>query len=209
NTIRKTAITSARSSTSMYEPGTYPISNMYDGDYTTYAWTAANQAVGDTMTHTLNQTIGIDDVTFVFSGSDCLIDGAVIEISADGCQWRPIGEVDPSYLESHNYRYTCNGEGQEAQYVRLRITSINANAWLRIYEVEVNKTTNEQMAQPVAYLADNTYIGEVADRSVSTSYQMAADDVLTYQLIDNQKADEINVLYTSDNAGEEAPTIEL
>ena len=208
NTIRKTAITSARSSTSMYEPGTYPISNMYDGDYTTYAWTAANQAVGDTMTYTLNQTIGIDDVTFVFSGSDCLSDGAVIEISADGSQWETIGEVDRSYLESHNYRYTCNGEGQEAQYVRLRITSINANAWLRIYEVEVNKTTNEQLAQPVAYLADNTYIGEVADRSVSTSYQMAADDVLTYQLIDNLKADEINVLYTSDNAGEDA-TIEV
>ena len=93
--------------------------------------------------------------------------------------------------------------------MRLRITSINANAWLRIYEVEVNKTTNEQLAQPIAYLADNTYIGEVADRSVSTSYQMATDDVLTYQLIDNLKADEINVLYTSDNAGEEAPTIEL
>ena len=209
NTIRKTEITSARSSTSMYETGTYPISNMYDGDYTTYAWTAANQAVGDTMTYTLNQTIGIDDVTFVFSGSDCLSDGAVIEISADGSQWTTIGEVDRSYLESHNYRYTCDGEGQEAQYVRLRITSINANAWLRIYEVEVNKTTNEQLAQPVAYLADNTYIGEVADRSVSTSYQMATDDVLTYQLIDNLKADEINVLYTSDNAGEEAPTIEL
>ena len=207
--IKKTAITSARSSTSMYETGTYPISNMYDGDYTTYAWTAANQAVGDTMTYTLNQTIGIDDVTFVFSGSDCLSDGAVIEISADGSQWETIGEVDRSYLESHNYRYTCNGEGQEAQYVRLRITSINANAWLRIYEVEVNKTTNEQLAQPIAYLADNTYIGEVADRSVSTSYQMATDDVLTYQLIDNLKADEINVLYTSDNAGEEAPTIEL
>ena len=209
NFIKKTAITSARSSTSMYETGTYPISNMYDGDYTTYAWTAANQAVGDTMTYTLNQTIGIDDVTFVFSGSDCLSDGAVIEISADGSQWETIGEVDRSYLESHNYRYTCNGEGQEAQYVRLRITSINANAWLRIYEVEVNKTTNEQLAQPIAYLADNTYIGEVADRSVSTSYQMATDDVLTYQLIDNLKADEINVLYTSDNAGEEAPTIEL
>lgn len=209
NFIKKTAITSARSSTSMYETGTYPISNMYDGDYTTYAWTAANQAVGDTMTYTLNQTIGIDDVTFVFSGSDCLSDGAVIEISADGSQWETIGEVDRSYLESHNYRYTCNGEGQEAQYVRLRITSINANAWLRIYEVEVNKTTNEQLAQPIAYLADNTYIGEVADRSVSTSYQMATDDMLTYQLIDNLKADEINVLYTSDNAGEEAPTIEL
>ena len=208
NFIKKTAITSARSSTSMYETGTYPISNMYDGDYTTYAWTAANQAVGDTMTYTLNQTIGIDDVTFVFSGSDCLSDGAVIEISADGSQWETIGEVDRSYLESHNYRYTCNGEGQEAQYVRLRITSINANAWLRIYEVEVNKTTNEQLAQPIAYLADNTYIGEVADRSVSTSYQMATDDVLTYQLIDNLKADEINVLYTSDNAGEEA-TIEV
>ncbi|MFR9255849.1 MAG: discoidin domain-containing protein [Merdibacter sp.] len=181
---------------------------MYDGDYTTYAWTAANQAVGDTMTYTLNQTIGIDDVTFVFSGSDCLSDGAVIEISADGSQWTTIGEVDRSYLESHNYRYTCDGEGQEAQYVRLRITSINANAWLRIYEVEVNKTTNEQLAQPIAYLADNTYVGEVADRSVSTSYQMATDDVLTYQLIDNLKADEINVLYTSDNAGEEA-TIEV
>ena len=208
NFIKKTAITSARSSTSMYETGTYPISNMYDGDYTTYAWTAANQAVGDTMTYTLNQTIGIDDVTFVFSGSDCLSDGAVIEISADGSQWETIGEVDRSYLESHNYRYTCNGEGQEAQYVRLRITSINANAWLRIYEVEVNKTTNEQLAQPIAYLADNTYVGEVADRSVSTSYQMATDDVLTYQLIDNLKADEINVLYTSDNAGEEA-TIEV
>ena len=208
NIIKKTAITSARSSTSMYETGTYPISNMYDGDYTTYAWTAANQAVGDTMTYTLNQTIGIDDVTFVFSGSDCLSDGAVIEISADGSQWETIGEVDRSYLESHNYRYTCNGEGQEAQYVRLRITSINANAWLRIYEVEVNKTTNEQLAQPIAYLADNTYVGEVADRSVSTSYQMATDDVLTYQLIDNLKADEINVLYTSDNAGEEA-TIEV
>ena len=208
NFIKKTAITSARSSTSMYETGTYPISNMYDGDYTTYAWTAANQAVGDTMTYTLNQTIGIDDVTFVFSGSDCLSDGAVIEISADGSQWTTIGEVDRSYLESHNYRYTCDGEGQEAQYVRLRITSINANAWLRIYEVEVNKTTNEQLAQPIAYLADNTYVGEVADRSVSTSYQMATDDVLTYQLIDNLKADEINVLYTSDNAGEEA-TIEV
>ena len=91
----------------MYETGTYPISNMYDGDYTTYAWTAANQAVGDTMTYTLNQTIGIDDVTFVFSGSDCLSDGAVIEISADGSQWTTIGEVDRSYLESHNYRYTA------------------------------------------------------------------------------------------------------
>ena len=192
----------------MYETGTYPISNMYDGDYTTYAWTAANQAVGDTMTYTLNQTIGIDDVTFVFSGSDCLSDGAVIEISADGSQWETIGEVDRSYLESHNYRYTCNGEGQEAQYESLLITSINANAWLRIYEVEVNKTTNEQLAQPIAYLADNTYIGEVADRSVSTSYQMATDDMLTYQLIDNLKADEINVLYTSDNAGEDA-TIEV
>lgn len=194
NMTERTRIVDGTSSVSIYQ--SYYMTNTYDGNYETYAWTAANQAVGDTMTWTLNHTVGIEDVTFTFTGSDPISGGAVIEISEDGSEWTEIGSTTRDYLTANNYQYTCDGEGQEALYVRMRITSLGTNAWLRLYEVEVNKEANEQLARPIAYVSDGSSASAAGDRDISTYYAAGSDDTLTYQLIDNVHADEITILYS-------------
>lgn len=209
NLVKKTKVINAESSVKLYDTRNYPLSNTYDGNYQTFTWTGANQSVGDTMTFTLNQNTSINDITFVFSGSDCISKDAVVEISEDKQNWQEVGTIHRSDLENNNYVYKTDGKGIKAQYVRLRITDVNANAWLKVYEVEVNKTTNEQLAQPVATLKDNTYVKEVADGTISTSSLIQEDEVLTYQLIKDVKIEDINILYQTVKKGNKTPTVEI
>ena len=51
--------------------------------------------------------------------------------------------------EGSSYTYTCNGNGQPAKYVRMRLTQ-DSPQWLQLFEFEVNKGEELGGAIPVA-----------------------------------------------------------
>lgn len=207
-----TEITKTEASMKLYETHSYPISNLTDGNPQTYLWTGVDQAPGQTITLTLDKMTALRDITLIFSGADCLNEEAVLEISSDKADWETIGTVTRADLDQNEYIYELDATGKSAQYVRLRITKVSTNAWLKFYEFAINSKADQMLATPIAYEVNNDVLSpamEIADRNISTKYTMKENSVLTYQLIENKKISKINLLYRYSGSEADASVIEV
>lgn len=124
---------------------------MYDGDYSTFTCINRNQQNGDAYQLKLSKSQPIERVRIVMGtvNGDYMTAGRV-QISADGSKWTNLkvkGTNSVNYTMSipqvQDYsdeaRYCdFDGEGQEARYVRLYLSTANTNKWIRLYEIEVN-----------------------------------------------------------------------
>lgn len=198
----------ASCSVELYQPANYPLSNLTDGDYSTKIWTNGAQNEGQTVTLEYTDLINVNAVKLVFGDGD-RAKGAVVEISADNLNWTEIGSFTETDLTANGNAYSCNGNGQPAKYVRMRLTE-SSTQWLQLYEFEVNKGEVLGGAIPVAVTNDGKDAGVVCDRNVSTSFTATDAGYVEYKLIHGQKVDEISVLFQAEEAATGAnPTVEI
>lgn len=199
----------ASCSVELYQPANYPLSNLTDGNYDTKMWTNGAQGVGQTVTMEYTDIINTNEVKLVFGSGDRAA-GAVVEISADNLEWTEIGSFTAADLvaEGSSYTYTCNGNGQPAKYVRMRLTQ-DSSQWLQLFEFEVNKGEELGGAIPVAVTNDGQDAGVVCDRTVSTTFTATDAGYVEYQLIHGQKVDEITVLFQGTESEAEKPAVEI
>ena len=125
-------------------------------------------------------------------------------------EWTEIGSFTAADLvaEGSSYTYTCNGNGQPAKYVRMRLTQ-DSSQWLQLFEFEVNKGEELGGAIPVAVTNDGQDAGVVCDRTVSTTFTATDAGYVEYQLIHGQKVDEITVLFQGTESEAEKPAVEI
>lgn len=165
---------------------------MYDGDYSTFTCIYRNQQNGDAYQLKLNKSQPIERVRIVMGtvNGDHMTAGRV-QISADGTKWTNLkvkGTNSVNYTmdipQVQNYSDEAkycdfDGEGQEARYVRLYLSTANTSKWLRLYEIEVNGA-GAFTRQRCVDAQGNGY-SQLSDADASTSTaDVHAGDELTY-----------------------------
>ncbi|MBR6494635.1 MAG: discoidin domain-containing protein, partial [Prevotella sp.] len=129
-----------------------PLSNLTDGDYSTWWAVKKNQSNGDTYVLNLAASTNVYDVRICFgTKNDDFMNTAVVEISDDGSKWTALkvkGTSTTTFSLTASYAIQggnemkfvdFNGNGATAKFVRLRVISAKTNKWLRLFEMEVNK----------------------------------------------------------------------
>lgn len=194
--------------TALYESYNYPLSHLTDGNYDTKVWTNGAQNAGQTFTMAYTDLINVNEVKLVFGNNADRAKGAVVEISADNINWTEIGSFTEDDLIANGNAYTCNGNGQAAKYVRMRLTASSGN-WLQFYEFEVNKGEPMGGAIPIAISSDGQDASAVCDRNVSTVFIGHGAGSVEYKLVHGQKVKKISVLFQAASTATEAPAVEI
>ncbi|WP_291648569.1 beta-N-acetylglucosaminidase domain-containing protein [Clostridium sp.] len=177
--------------------------NLFDNDYSTFAWTNENQAIGDYITFDLGNTSNIYDVKVITSDGNPRLYNAEIQISKDNKEWTSIGNVinDNSVFEVP-YRYvSANGEGKEARYLRIYITG-NSGYYLKLNEIEINKSVENQILSDLnSSLKGN--VSKVIDKDISTVFTqegpVSKTDYIEYIFSENANVDNILLLQEPSN----------
>lgn len=115
---------------------------MFDGDETTYASWNIVQKAGDYFGVDLGRVMPVHDVSIIQGQNDTHHDRfheSVLEYSADGSTWIPIGE------EINEARIVRTGLDIQARYIRLRVTGFTEPSqpskkdfWTRVREFSIN-----------------------------------------------------------------------
>ncbi len=173
------------------------LDDLVDGNADTVYWTTAQKA-GSYVLFDFGREIELYDAAVYMSNSDYLRSGA-LEISVDGLSWQVIGEIDNTgYVESFISKF--NADGAPARFARLRVTKDNA-AWLKLGEVEFNKTAGSENA----VLCDTEAGGRtdwLTDADLSTGFVPAAHEAgsLTFRNVNNPGASRLLVLQSAGRA---------
>lgn len=129
---------------------------MYDGNYSTFVCLNRNQQSGDAYVVKLTGSEMVEDVRICMGtvNDDYMTEG-VVEVSVDGKTWRTLKVKGtnstvfkmsiPQVVKYSDEMAYCDfqGDGKEAQYVRLYLKVPNTSKWLRLYEIEVNRSAYE------------------------------------------------------------------
>ena len=177
--------------------------NLFDNDYSTFAWTNENQAIGDYITFDLGNTSNIYDVKVITSDGNPRLYNAEIQISKDNKEWTSIGKVinDNSVFEVP-YRYvTANGEGNEARYLRIYITG-NSGYYLKLHEIEINKSVENEILSDLNSSLKGAF-SKVIDKDISTVFTqkdpVSKTDYIEYIFSENTNIDSILLLQEPSN----------
>ena len=160
----------------------YPVSNIYDGDLTTYYAVQSNQQTGDTYTLTLATEMPIEDVRVAIGTvNGDYMNQAKLQISSDGTSWKDLNIKGTSvstitmshpkvvkYSDEVSY-IDMQGTGETAKYVRLYVSSANTSKWLRLYDILVNQQSYLAKFAPVCVDGSGNALAEVTDAKPFTS----------------------------------------
>ena len=116
------------------------VSNVVDGNKTSIWWTGTSQKNGDQITIEFQNPAKLGEIRVLYSGND-FPDAAAVEVSSDNISWNIVGEFAGTELV--NKEFICDANGQEAKYVRMRITQ-DTGKWLQVAEIEVYEELTER-----------------------------------------------------------------
>ena len=120
--------------------GSWPLSNIIDGDTSTKAWMDGAQTVGDWFLFTFAKPVELNNFRIQFAEGNDYIYGADVEISADGNTWTKIGVIDNT--SDPQYDLSFEADGATIQYVRITITK-TVNNWTQITDASFNYKAND------------------------------------------------------------------
>lgn len=173
----------------------HPKENMIDGDYTTWFCLNRNQQTGDKYTIDLGEAITVEDVRVCMGtvNGDYMTHGQV-QISSGGTMWttlKVMGTSNTDYTLSlpQNVKYNdemtyCDfdGEGRNARYVRLNVKTANTNKWLRLYDIEVNRTSYDRAFRQVCTTIEGDNLSNVIDGNGGTALASTVQSPVDYRL---------------------------
>ncbi len=151
------------------------VSTTIDDNRESFWWTAAAQAVNDHVTIEYKDVTKINDIMLFFTSGDRPA-GAAVEISKNNDNdWVTVANFTENDIQ--NNRFTCNANGAEAKYVRMRITTATSK-WLQFAEFEVYE-----------YLSERTVSVEALEGGVVTaggnSTSCTSEQIVTIEAIPN------------------------
>lgn len=181
--------------------------NLFDGDYSSYAWTNESQKTNDYIMIDLGATTSLYDVKIITEDGNPRFYNAKIEMSKDKQNWITIATVenDNSTFEVP-YRYVIgNGNGEDARYIRILITN-NSGYYLKLSEIEINKTVveNDETKNIISSLDGN--LNNCIDNDIATVFTVrrptVENDYLEYRLSENTKLNNFTILQDGQNITE-------
>ena len=200
NNLKITPKMSETSFTNPLKEGTWE--NMFDGDFTTHAWTNQGQNNGGYIIIDLGTSTPLYDVTIVTADGKPHLYDADIQISSDKKEWTTIASVknDNTKVEPP-YRYVrANAQGAKSRYLRILVTDDVIgkydNPFLCIKEIEFNKNIEENTSTyPIASSAEGN-LEKCIDQDLSTVFTTENKTAgwLEYKLTDNTKLKSFSIL---------------
>lgn len=117
--------------------GTYSgsLSNLTDGDTSTYWWSNSAQSAGTYVQFSFSKAVVLNGVTVqtLNNTGDCVTSGTLLQISSDGETWTTVGTFDGSSTS------TFSGLNVDCMYVRI-YAGTASNKWLCINEITLDYT---------------------------------------------------------------------
>lgn len=188
--------------------------NVFDGSYSTYAWTNEGQAKGQYFIFDLGKEIPVNELKMVFSDNPVKprLYNAELQIATDlEGQWTTIktfkNDLVNDYALEGTYRVAyADGEGQTARYLRILIGDVPAeadNPFLRIHEIEINYDTPKSVPGITGTVKGD--FTAIADKDLTTLFTATAPanqgDYILYELTDSIYLNRIVVLQNEECVG--------
>lgn len=131
-------VSSITSSAQIYQPGTYPTTNIIDGDKTTFVW-LYSQAVDTNLTMNFDSTRTINYIEFVTTtdGDRFVGKGKIEYLSEDG-QWITAGTISSDDFQGGGT--SINFEEVKAKGIRFVVTEAGSTNWLKVAEFNATST---------------------------------------------------------------------
>ena len=122
---------SASASVSGYTQGGYNcvISNIIDGDTSTYYWSEANQSVGMYARVDLGAEVRFDAVQVSAPAHGDYCTNANVQLSSDGYNWTTIGTFTSSRSSATTKTYTVPDSVESFRYIQVVITTARSYWW--------------------------------------------------------------------------------
>lgn len=115
---------------------TYSLSNAYDGDDSTYFWSAEAQASGKYILITFSDFVNLSSFsTYSSNSTDYPHSCNVLQVSADRSTWTDVG----TFSDSQTTTFSNITNANNIKYVRIYATS-NISNWLVINEITMSYT---------------------------------------------------------------------
>lgn len=188
-------------STNMNTYSTYVISNILDGNSSTFFWSDGVPSAGVSYISIDLGTVGVvSGVSLLFNSSDQPSGTVIIQTSTDGSIWNDMTSFTKNDIV--NNRYSAAFRAVDARYVRMLISTVETNEWLQIAEFSVDaalKSAVPSSGGALAVAKDNDASGVTSldDRKLSTGYKGASAGYLIYDFTENLKIDEVMVFHNS------------
>ena len=177
--------------------------NVFDGDYSTYAWTNEAQSIGDYITFDLGGNVAVENLSVVMGDGNPRMYNGVVEVSKDGKEWEVVASVtnDNSRFEVP-YRYIeAEFESKVTRYVRLRFTG-DSGYYFKLHELVINEGVDTANEVKTIYTQPAKGTPQyAADDDLGTLFQMDAqkDDWIFYNVFDNINLKTITILQDPNN----------
>ena len=162
-------------------------SETVDGSKETYIETARDQKKGDYIIFDLGLTQEIHDIAIFAADGAQRIYQADLSVSSDNAEYKKIKSFrDDGVVEPPVRKYEADADGISARYIKLEITA-DADAALRLYEIEVNRDAQRPgRVDPAAVITNTSGNTEnINDRDLSSVF-LAGDvkegDYLEYRI---------------------------
>lgn len=122
---------SASASVSGYTQGGYNcvISNIIDGDTSTYYWSEANQSVGMYARVDLGAEVRFDAIQVSAPAHGDYCTNANVQLSSDGYNWTTIGTFTSSRSSATTKTYTVPDSVESFRYIQVVITTARSYWW--------------------------------------------------------------------------------
>lgn len=131
-------VSSITSSAQIYQSGTYPTTNIIDGDKSTFLW-LYSQAKGTTVTMNFDSTRTINYIEFATTtdGDRFIGTGNIEYLSEDG-QWISVGTIKSDDFQSGATSITF--DEVKAKGIRFTVAEAGSTNWLKIAEFNATNT---------------------------------------------------------------------
>ncbi|MEG1998895.1 MAG: discoidin domain-containing protein, partial [Bacteroidales bacterium] len=153
------------------EGGSWNLSNITDGNYSTLFWSNTEQATGDYIQLDYGEASPVCSIKFYFTrnsgGSlwDAPNGTVKIQRSNDASEWSDVATFTAAEIggaETNNV-YICDAGGELVRYIRLLVVNATSSAWMRISEVETEtncvKTPRTVTVESANAAMGDAYIG--------------------------------------------------
>ena len=120
--------------------GSWPLSNILDGNTSTKAWIDGAQTVGDWFLFTFAKPVSLNSFNIQFADGVDYIYQADVAVSADNSSWTEIGKIDNTVTPQYDMTFSANGA--TVQYVKITITK-TVNNWTQITEASFDYVLDE------------------------------------------------------------------
>lgn len=184
-------------STNMGTYSSYSLTNLLDGNPSTFYWSSGAPKAGQSYIRVdMGGEFTLSDVKLYFCKNDRPAGEVALQLSSDGITWSTVTSFTKSDITDDVYTYLFSGE--KARYVQMFYLTVPSAEWVQLAEFEVNCATEAVGLTEVAVDNQGVYTSVLDDRSLTTYYAPQNAGYIDYTVIENINVESVEIYHKSD-----------